>query len=73
MLHDEIAQQRRFSRTRFSDEIKMLATIGKRKTDGLLACKIPDVSALQSIARNAEKEICRTRHNGPTGRKQEAG
>ena len=37
MLHDEIAQQRRLSRTRLADEVEMLATIEKRKTNGLFA------------------------------------
>jgi hypothetical protein len=37
MLHDAIAEQWRFFRTRFADEEEMLATIGKRKTKCLLA------------------------------------
>ena len=34
VLHDEIAQQRRFSRTRLSDEIEVVALVGSRNAEG---------------------------------------
>jgi len=37
MLHDEITQQRRFSRTRFADEVEMLTAIRQRKTASAFA------------------------------------
>ena len=35
VLHDEIAKQCCFSRTRFSDEVEVLPAVGQRKTDGM--------------------------------------
>ena len=34
VLHDEIAQQRRFSRTSLADEVEVVALIGRRNAEG---------------------------------------
>ena len=39
VLHDEIAQQGRFSRTRFSDEVEVVALIGSRNAEGDFGCR----------------------------------